>query len=65
MGILELIAGVIIGLSIATFNDEPNPRAVYPTIVQEFLKHITMFIMMYISETHIQTRIGTGAIITV
>ena len=35
------------------------------TIVQEFLKHITMFIMMYISETHIQTRIGTGAIITV
>tara|TARA_X000001382_G_C3170915_1_gene179451 strand:+ start:1643 stop:2026 length:384 start_codon:yes stop_codon:yes gene_type:complete len=30
MGILELIAGVIIGLSIATFNDEPNPRAVYP-----------------------------------
>ncbi len=30
MGILELIAGVIIGLSIASFDDEPNPRAVYP-----------------------------------
>ncbi len=30
MGILELIAGIIIGLSIATFDDGPNPRAVYP-----------------------------------